>query len=137
MVTPYNQQPPASGQLPASSAAITGSEAVPTPSLTSPLASAPFVADSETTETSFLVSPPGSETTAEAEDDCFLAMLCFEDEVQPGVKRAIEALRSGSWQRGGDRGGAKEVVMLTGESCMRPAAVKYASCIASFLCVLR
>ena len=121
MVTPYNQQPPASGQLPASPAATTaGSETVPPPSLTS----APSAAGSETTKTSFLASPPGSETTAEAEDDCFLAMLCFEDEVQPGVKRAVVALRSGSWWRGGGGGGAKEVVMLTGVSWMHPAVPK-------------
>ena len=126
MVTPYNQQPPASRQLPTFPAATTvGSETVSPPSLTSPLASAPSGAGSETTEASFLASPLSSETTSEAEDDCFLAMLCFEDEVQPGVERAVKALRTGSWWRGGGGGGgAKEVVMLTGVSRMHPAVPK-------------
>ncbi len=39
-------------------------------------------------------------------------MLCFEDVLQPGVRRAVEALQSGSWA--GGSGNAKLVVMLTG-----------------------
>ncbi|GAX79391.1 hypothetical protein CEUSTIGMA_g6832.t1 [Chlamydomonas eustigma] len=48
---------------------------------------------------------------------CYIAMMCFEDVIQPDVRRAVEDLQGGSW-RGGSRsaGGGKHVVMLTGDN---------------------
>lgn len=51
-----------------------------------------------------------------------LALLCFEDIIQPGVPAAVQQLQSGSWSDGsssswwgrGSSNAAKDVVMLTG-----------------------
>lgn len=53
----------------------------------------------------------------QASDPTFIAMFCFEDAVQPGVREAVEALRTGAWRlQGGRIKDSKAVVMLTGES---------------------
>jgi len=66
---------------------------------------------------SFLtVMPYGDQLLPTVTEPLFTAMLCFEDAIQPGVEAAIESLKTGSWRRDGQRLGAKEVVMLTGET---------------------
>jgi hypothetical protein len=70
------------------------------------------------------VAPQQPVTTSKQEGAAQLAaphvaLLCFEDVIQPGTRRSVRALQQGAWRRGeaGGRGHTqdqKNVVMLTG-----------------------
>ena len=74
---------------------------------------------------------PGPSNVGSSQEPTFIAMLLFDDAVEPQTSTAVATLQSGEWKRGGG-GSVKQVVMLTGDNEGVAAAVAKQTLISEF-----